>query len=324
MTPPDGPPAVRVEGLTHAYPGRRRQPPRLALDRLDLTIPRGCLFVLTGPNGSGKSTLFKILSGLLLPSGGSIHIFEHDLIADPRAARRGMGVVFQRPALDKHMTVLENLKIHADLHDLPDPLFRARLEAALAWGDLRGRLNDRVSTLSGGLARQAELVKVLLHEPALLILDEPTAGLDPGGRSAFLATLRRLKNRHGVTILMTSHIFAEAEQADQVGILRRGTLLALDTPRALTRRLGEEILVIDCDEPERIAAALEDQPALRTQIQNHELRIQGTGLPELIETLLKHHRERIHALAIKQPSLEDLYIHLTGRALARDEEEESP
>ncbi|GAB0056677.1 Linearmycin resistance ATP-binding protein LnrL [Candidatus Magnetaquicoccaceae bacterium FCR-1] len=320
MTPPDSP-AVRIAGLTHAYPGRRRQPPRLALDGLDLTIPRGCFFVLTGPNGSGKSTLFKILSGLLLPSEGSIRILDHDLIAHPHAARRGMGVVFQRPALDKHMTVLENLKIHADLHDLPNDLFQARLEAALTWGDLGGRLNDRVATLSGGLARQAELIKVLLHDPALLILDEPTVGLDPGGRSAFLATLRRLKNRHGVTILMTSHIFAEAEQADQVGILRHGRLLALDTPRDLTRRLGEELLVIDCDEPEQLAAGLNDHPGLKTQIQNHELRIQGAELPVIMDTLLKHHREKIHTLALKQPSLEDLYIHLTGRALARDEEE---
>ncbi|MBF0213643.1 MAG: ABC transporter ATP-binding protein [Magnetococcales bacterium] len=323
MNPAETPPplAVVIRQLGHCYPGRRRQPPRKALDGLDLVIPAGRFFVLTGPNGSGKSTLFKILCGLTRPSTGSIHLLGHDLILDPQTARGGMGVVFQKPALDKHLTVEENLRIHADLHDIPPDLFRARLQAALPWSDLRDRLGERVETLSGGLARQAELVKVLLHEPALLLLDEPTAGLDPGGRLAFMATLQRLQKKRGVTILMTSHLFSEAEKADLVGILRHGKLLAMDHPTQLSQRLGAEILVIQGEGLEPVAQALSGDPGLTWQLHDHELRVQGQDLLQLMAELLKAHRERIHTLAIKQPTLEDFYIHLTGHALASDEEE---
>ncbi|MBF0127457.1 MAG: ABC transporter ATP-binding protein, partial [Magnetococcales bacterium] len=198
--------AVSIRQLEHAYPGGRRRAPRVALRALDIAIDPGTFFVLTGPNGSGKSTLFGILCGLMRPSAGSISLFGHDLFSAPRAARRCMGVVFQKPALDKYLTVLENLRIHAALHGIPAARLAARLDAALPWSDLAGRLHERVETLSGGLARQAELVKVLLHEPALLILDEPTTGLDPGGRVAFLNALRRLQRERELTILMTSHI----------------------------------------------------------------------------------------------------------------------
>ncbi|MBF0628521.1 MAG: ABC transporter ATP-binding protein [Magnetococcales bacterium] len=315
------PPAVAIRQLGHCYPGRRRQASRVALERLDLVIPHGAFFVLTGPNGSGKSTLFKILCGLTRPSTGTIHIHGHDLIAHPNQARRDMGVVFQKPALDKHLTVLENFRIHADLYDIPPAVFAQRLHEALPWSDLQTRLNERVETLSGGLARQAELVKVLLHDPRLLILDEPTVGLDPGGRLAFMSTLLRLQKKRGVTILMTSHIFAEAEQADLVAILRQGRLLAMDTPARLTAQLGNEILIVQGEHPEALAAALADHPELHMQIQNHELRIQGQDLLQRMADLLRDHRALVHSLSIKQPTLEDVYIHLTGRALASDEEE---
>ncbi|MBF0190188.1 MAG: ABC transporter ATP-binding protein [Magnetococcales bacterium] len=324
MPPEPTSPAVVIRQLGHAYRATRRHPPRKALDRLDLTIPSGAFFVLTGPNGSGKSTLFKILCGLTRPSTGTIHIFGHDLIAAPRAARAAMGVVFQKPALDKYLTVEENLRIHADLHDIPPALFRQRLPEALAWSDLGERLGERVETLSGGLARQAELVKVLLHQPALLLLDEPTAGLDPGGRLAFLATLKRLQKKRGVTIVMTSHLFAEAEKADLVAILRHGKLLALDSPTHLSRQLGTEILVVQGEELDTVAQDLTRHAGLTLQVQNHELRIQGESreLLALMAELLQTQRERIHTLAIKQPALEDVYIHLTGRDLFSDEEEE--
>ncbi|MBF0341586.1 MAG: ABC transporter ATP-binding protein [Magnetococcales bacterium] len=314
-------PAVAIHRLGHCYPGGRKQPPRVALNGIDLLIPQGAFFVLTGPNGSGKSTLFRILCGLARPSTGTIHLHGHDLIATPNAARASMGVVFQKPALDKHLTVMENFRIHADLHAIPGHLFAQRVRDALPWSDLGERLGERVETLSGGLARQAELVKVLLHEPRLLLLDEPTVGLDPGGRLAFMATLQRLQKKRGVTILMTSHIFAEAEKADLVAILRQGQLLAADSPARLSARLGQELLVIQGEDLQTMAKALTDLPGLAVQLQNHELRVRGENLLQIMATLLKDHRERIHTLAIKQPSLEDLYIHLTGRALTLDEEE---
>lgn len=312
--------AVVIHKLTHWYLGNRRQKPRKALDGLNLAIPAGTFFVLTGPNGSGKSTLLRILCGLTRPSTGTIAINGHDLFQQPQMARQCMGVVFQKPALDKHLTVLENLRIHADLYGLTLPIFKSRLEQALPWSDLKERLNDRVETLSGGLARQAELVKVLLHEPTLLILDEPTVGLDPGGRIAFIATLQRLQKMRNVTILMTSHLFAEAEKADQVAILRQGNLLAMDSPGQLKAQLGQEILVIQGESLEKINGQLSQRTDITVQQHPHELRIQGGDLLQLMAELLANHRVTIKTLSIKQPELEDLYIHLTGRTLSCDEE----
>ncbi|MBF0294837.1 MAG: ABC transporter ATP-binding protein [Magnetococcales bacterium] len=320
MTPPPPLAAVAIRQLIHRYPGARRTPPRTALHGIDLCIAPGTFFVLTGPNGSGKSTLFRILCGMARPSAGQIAIFGHDLLADPCTARREMGVVFQRPALDRHLTVLENLRIHANLHHVPPPLFRQRLERLIAWSDLTDRLDERVATLSGGLARQTELVKVLLHEPRLLLLDEPTVGLDPGGRIAFLETLQRLQHDQGVTILMTSHLFAEAERADQVAILRQGRLLAMDAPARLTERMGREILVVQGEALEELAHAFGQRPGVEVSLQANELRIRGGDLLEWIRELLTGHRQEIRSLAIKQPTLEDVYVQLTGRALQADEE----
>ncbi len=320
MNHPHNPLAVAIENLSHWYPRSRRQPARRALHKLNLSISNGTFFVLTGPNGSGKSTLFRILCGLAKPSAGSIAIHGHDLISHPQTARHHMGVVFQKPALDKYLTVMENLRIHADLYDLAWPLFENRLEAALTWSDLKPRLNDRVETLSGGLARQVELVKVLLHAPTLLILDEPTVGLDPGGRLAFMNTLLKLQQEQRVTILMTSHIFAEAQKADQVAILQQGSLLTNETPAKLKAKLGHEILVIQGEDLALLENQLSQRADLTVQSQNKTLRIQGGDLLQLMTELLQEYREQIHTLSIKQPDLEDVYIHLTGRPLDHDEE----
>ncbi|MBF0181253.1 MAG: ABC transporter ATP-binding protein [Magnetococcales bacterium] len=320
MTPSPLLAAVAIRQLSHCYPGARRTPPRTALRGIDLRIDPGTFFVLTGPNGSGKSTLFRILCGMARPSAGQIAIFGHDLLADPHAARREMGVVFQRPALDRHLTVLENLRIHANLHHLSSALFRQRLERLIAWSGLTNRLDERVETLSGGLARQTELVKVLLHEPRLLLLDEPTAGLDPGGRIAFLDTLQRLQQEKKVTILMTSHLFEEAQRADQVAILRQGRLLAMDAPARLTERLGQEILVVQGEGLEELAQRFGQRAGVEVSLQENELRIRGGDPLEWIRELLTGHRQRIRALAIKQPTLEDFYIQMTGRAPQADEE----
>ncbi|MEO5379061.1 MAG: ABC transporter ATP-binding protein [Magnetococcus sp. DMHC-6] len=312
--------AVSIQELSHLYPGKRGKPPRTALHKLTLQIQSGDFFVLTGPNGSGKSTLFRILCGLVKPSSGTIDIDNHDLFKHPEIARQRMGVVFQKPALDKHLTVLENLRIHADLYGLPLPLFQQRLEESLLWSDLKTRLHDRVETLSGGMARQTELVKVLLHWPKILLLDEPTTGLDPVGRRAFLETIQRLQKERAVTILMTSHLLTEAEQADQVAILRQGSLLAMASPGELKASLGREILLIRAQHLDQLEQDLLPYPGLIVHRQNNELRVQGEDLWPLMEKMLVQNRERFYSLAIKQPDLEDLYIHLTGQALQAEEE----
>ena len=235
---------IDISHLSHIYPGSRKQPPRQALSDLSLKICEGEFCILSGPNGSGKSTLFRILCGMTLPSTGQVTIAGADLFREPQRVREAMAVVFQSPAVDKHLSVLENLRIHGDLYGLRGAAFRDRLDEAIGWSDIEDRLNHRVDTLSGGMQRQVELAKCMLTRPRILLLDEPTTGLDPNSRRKFLGALHNLQKNRGMTVLMTSHVFAEAEDVDRVAIMKDGILLAHDTPQVLRSRLGREMLVV--------------------------------------------------------------------------------
>jgi len=307
---------ISIRNLTHIYPGSRKISARVAVADLSLEVGEGEFAILSGPNGSGKSTLFRILCGLARPSGGSVRIAGFDLARDPAAVRGVLGVVFQSPALDKHLTVAENLAIQADLYDLDPTTFNARRDRALAWTDLGGRLDSRVETLSGGLARQVELAKVLMTEPRVLLLDEPTTGLDPVSRRNFLDALRTLQRSHGLTVLMTSHVFSEAEEVDRVAILREGRLLAYDSPQALRAMIGTEMVVIQARDATALAARLERDLGLSAAVVGDELRLaeteNGRGLP-ILERILDGYRADLRAIAIKQPGLDDVFIRVTGR-----------
>jgi len=309
---------IAIKALSHTYPGTRRQPPRQALAGLDLVVEPGCFAILSGPNGSGKSTLFRILCGLLHPSQGTIEIGGADLFADPTRARALMGVVFQSPAVDRHLSVIENLRLQGALYGLSGGEFDARLAEAENWTAIRERHHERVDTLSGGLARQLELVKCLLSRPRLLLLDEPTTGLDPASRKAFLDALHRLHKTMGLTILMTSHIFAEAEDADKVAILKDGRLLAYDRPAALRARLGSEMLVIQCADPQSLGARIKAEFAPKMMcVHEAEVRLEEIEPSQslaLLERILDRYRPEIASVAIKPPDLEDVFIHITGPA----------
>ena len=303
---------ISLTDVTHGYATKAAR--RTALHGLSLEIAEGALFALTGPNGGGKSTLLRILCGLLRPDSGSARLGGFDVLGQAREARRLLGVVFQHPALDKHLTILENLRIHAGLYGMDRTTWRQRMADDLAWTGLSDRLGERVGTLSGGMARRVELVKAMLHRPRVLLMDEPTTGLDPAGRRDFLDTVRRLQRRHGVTVLMTSHLFDEAEQADRVGILHRGRLLAAGEPESLKQRLGREMLVVrtrDEAGAERLQAELERKPRVTLQRRGVELRVEGADGATL-EGLILGGREAFQALSIKRPTLEDLFIHLTA------------
>lgn len=309
---------IAIDSLTHVYPGTSKVAPRMALDALTVTVAEGAFVILSGPNGSGKSTLFRILCGLALPSAGTVRIAGRDLFAEAAAVRRLLGVVFQSPAVDKHLTVAENLAIHADLYGIGGGDFRALRDEALAWTDLKDRLGDKVDTLSGGLARQVELAKVMMTRPKVLLLDEPTTGLDPGSRRSFLAALHRLHQERGMTVLMTSHVFAEAEDADRVAIMNNGRLLAYDTPAALRALIGTEMVVIQPRDATALAERLRAEQGLAVRVHGDELRLEetenGDGLP-LLEKVLGAYRADILSIAIKRPGLEDVFVHVTGRAI---------
>ena len=306
---------IQIQRLTHIYP-RRHGPPLQALTDCSLSIAANTIFALTGPNGGGKSTLFRILCGLARPSAGTLSMGGVDCFNNPTAARRLLGVVFQHPALDKQLSILENLRIHADLHGMDRQTVQQRLQSDLLWAGLEHRLHERVATLSGGLARRVELVKALLHRPQILLLDEPTNGLDAGSRREFLDALFRLRRERGLTVLMTSHLFAEAEQADMVGILHQGRLLIVGTPDTLRNQLGREMLVIQTTqegEATDLKNLLQQQPNLHLVQRQQELRVTGMNA-ETLQQLLLHHRQRFQSLVIQHPTLEDVFIHHTSQS----------
>ncbi|MBF0311387.1 MAG: ABC transporter ATP-binding protein [Magnetococcales bacterium] len=311
---------IQTRAVSHYYPGsRRRDPPRQALLPLDLQVEEGQFFALTGPNGGGKSTLFKILAGVMQPSAGEVLVGGKNLFAAGSGARQLLGVAFQKPALDRQLTVMENFRIHASLYGLDAGRFHRRLEAALSWSGLQDRLADRVGQLSGGLARQVELVKVLLHEPRILLLDEPTTGLDPGVRRAFLDRLLTLRREEGLTICLTSHLFEEAEAADRVGILKKGVMLANDTPEALKRQVGRNLLVLKSRRPEALEAWLRHEPAIQVQHLEGEMRLEGPDLDRLLARILVEFKEDLLSVSFKEATLEDLFIHLTGEKAVEGE-----
>lgn len=225
-------PSLQVQGLVKRYGART------ALDGLTLELATGGFVALLGPNGAGKSTLFQILTGLFTADEGRAAVAGHDLAREPVAALRSIGVVFQQMSLDLDLSVRRNLQFHADLHGLPRALAHERIEAGCRALGLQEELARPVRQLSGGNRRKVELVRALLHHPAVLLMDEATVGLDPKSRRDLLAAIRADIAARGTTVLWASHLVEEAEQADRVLVLHRGRLLADGTPAAVTEALG--------------------------------------------------------------------------------------
>ena len=198
---------IEISDLRHRY-GERE-----ALRGVTFEVAGGEIFAMLGPNGGGKTTLFKILSTLMRPVSGAVRVLGHDLAREAAAVRPRLGVVFQNPGLDAKLTVAENLVHHGHLYGLGGASLRERVKQVLVELDLTERADDRVETLSGGLARRTELARGLLHAPELLLLDEPSTGLDPGARRDFSHHLRGLRDRAGVTVVLTTHFMEEAERA---------------------------------------------------------------------------------------------------------------
>lgn len=300
------PPAVEVEGLGHRYGDRR------ALSDASFSVSRGEIVGLLGPNGSGKTTLFKILATLLPPSEGRARLLGRDLAGAPRGIRERLGVVFQHPSLDPKLTVLENLVHHGHLYGLSGRALRSRARALLDWFGLGERTRDRVENLSGGLRRRTELAKALLPRPELLLLDEPSTGLDPGARREFSGHLAELRRREGVTVLLTTHIMEEAERCDRVGILDGGRLIALGAPDELKRRLGGDVVVVRARDPEQLRAKVRDKLGCLLALVDGSLRLEHAGGHEFAREVAEAFPDEVTSVTFGKPTLEDVFIHLTG------------
>ena len=225
-------PVLEIDGVTKRY-GKLT-----ALDTVSLSVAAGEFVALLGPNGAGKSTLFQILSGLFVPDGGAVRIDGRDIRRDAVPALARLGIVFQQPTLDLDLTVRGNLRFHARLHGLSRRTTAERMTAELDRLDLADRINDTARTLSGGNRRRLELARALLHRPGILLMDEPTVGLDPASRRDLGLHVRGLCAEQGLGVLWATHLVDEAEQADRVVVLDHGRILQEGDPAALVDRTG--------------------------------------------------------------------------------------
>ncbi len=292
--------SVDVEGLTHRY-GER-----LALDAVSFSVRKGEIFGLLGPNGGGKTTLFKILSTALTPTAGTARIVGVDVRDD--AVRRRIGVVFQAPSLDQKLTVAENLLHQGHLYGLSGSALRVRIEEELGRFKLTDRARDRVEKLSGGLQRRVELAKSLLHKPEVLLLDEPSTGLDPGARRDLWDALRGLT---GVTVLLTTHLLEEAERCDRLAILHKGKLVALGAPLDLRGEIGGDVITVRAKDPESLAAAIREKLGEAPTVVQGAVRLARDRGHDLVGRLVESFPGLIESVTVAKPSLEDVFLTKT-------------
>lgn len=306
-------PAVAVVNLCRLYGTRT------ALAGVTFTVPRGEIFALLGPNGGGKTTLFKILSTLLPATSGEVEVFGQSLTHNPHAVRTRLGVVFQHPSLDLKLTVAENLLHHGHLYGLRGKALHERIHAMLDRLGLADRSRDLVETLSGGMQRRVELAKGLLHRPDLLLLDEPSTGLDPGARRDFNSYLQQLRAQDGVTIILTSHIMEEAERCDRVGILHQGKLVALDTPDALKAQVGGDVVAIRAQNLPEFRDKLAKRFACEPALVDGSVRVERPRGHEFVREVVEAFPGEVQSVTFGRPTLEDVFIHQTGHRFWEEE-----
>lgn len=298
-----------------------------ALAGLDLDVPDGCLYGLLGPNGAGKTTTLRILATLLAPDAGRVCIDGIDALQDPRAVRQRLGYVAQEVAIDKILTGRELLQLQGDLFHLSKPLRDARIDDLIDRLAMQGWIDRRCGTYSGGMRRRLDLAAGLLHRPKLLVLDEPTVGLDIESRAAIWDLLRQLV-REGTGVLLSSHYLEEVEAlADRMAIIDAGRVIAEGTPEGLKQRLGGDRVTLrirefsDEAEAERVSALLQPLDGVQQVVVNRaqgyslNLVIDGDPVVETMRRCLASEGLPVFALAQSRPSLDDVYLQATGRTL---------
>ena len=298
-----------------------------ALAGLDLDVPEACLYGLLGPNGAGKTTALRILATLLAPDSGQVQIDGVDALKDPRSVRRRLGYVAQEVAIDKILTGRELLQLQGDLFHLPRRLRDEQIDDLIDRLAMNEWVDRRCGTYSGGMRRRLDLAAGLLHRPKLLVLDEPTVGLDIESRAAIWELLRELV-RDGTGVLLSSHYLEEVEAlADRMAIIDAGRVIAEGTPEGLKQRLGGDRVTLrirefsDAAEAERVSALLQPLKGVQQVVVNRaqgfslNLVIDGDPVVETMRRCLDAEGLPVFALAQSRPSLDDVYLQATGRTL---------
>lgn len=307
---------IAVRDIVHRYDDRA------ALNGVSFDVRPAEIFGLLGPNGSGKTTLFRILSTLMVPVGGRALILGHDVAKDPSQLRREIGVVFQAQSIDLKLTATENLRHQGHLYGLHGPGLKRRIKEILERVGLSDRAKDKAETFSGGMQRRLELAKGLLHGPRVLLLDEPTTGLDPGARRDVWQYLRILRDQEHVTVLVTTHLMEEAERCDRLAFLNEGKLVALGTPAELKREIGGDVIVLEAQNPDSLATRIRARFNTEVQVVDGQVRIEKDHAHRFVTDLVEAFPGEIDAVSISKPSLEDVFIRRTGHRFWGEQEKE--
>ncbi len=307
-------PAVDVENLTYCYGDRT------ALNGISFSVPQGEIFGLLGPNGGGKTTLFRILSTLLTPAEGRARLFGLDVAREPLAVRRRIGVVFQNQSLDRRLTTSENLMHQGHLYGLRGEALSRRTDEILDRVGLSDRRSDVVETLSGGLRRRVELAKGLMHRPDLLLLDEPSTGIDPRARLDFWEYLQVLRREESVTVVLTTHLLDEADKCDRLGILDRGELVGEGTPKALKQQIGGDVVVVLASrDSQNLSRQINERFGISAGVVNGNVRFEHPRGAELVAELMQALADQVDSVTVSHPNLEDVFIHMTGHRFGEAE-----
>ena len=322
ISPPPAPTAsgaiIRTEGLTKVYAGSDLR----AVDGLDLEVVHGEIFGLLGPNGAGKTTTAGMLTTRVVPTSGRAFVGGIDVVAHPALAKQILGIVSQQNTLDRQLNVWENLYFHGRLFGIPARESRRTATELLEQFQLERWAKASVYALSGGMAQRLMVARAIFHRPAVLFLDEPTAGLDPQSRLALWETLRSL-NGEGQTIMLTTHYMEEADQlCGRVAIMDRGKILALDTPAALKQQVDADtiVTVTATGDQDRLAAVLAERiPGVtRTRPIDGGVELHVMGKDRLLPKVVTAAEEAgfpVLDLSVTEPTLETVFINLTGKEL---------
>jgi ABC-2 type transport system ATP-binding protein len=303
---------ISVERIVHRYDDRT------ALNGVSFDVRPAELFGLLGPNGSGKTTLFRILSTLMVPVGGRAVIMGYDTAREPNQVRRHIGVVFQAQSIDVKLTAAENLYHQGHLYGLHGSALKMRTNEMLERVALASRAGDKAETFSGGMQRRLELAKGLLHHPSVLLLDEPTTGLDPGARRDLWQYLQILRDEERVSVIVTTHLMEEAERCDRLAILNEGKLVALGTPAELKQEIGGDVIWLETRRDARdLAGRISRHFSVEASVigeddQNGRIRLEREHGHRFIAELADAFPGEIQSISVSKPTLEDVFIHRTG------------
>jgi ABC-2 type transport system ATP-binding protein len=301
-------PIIRVKDLVYTYPDQKFP----ALNQLSLSINQGAIFGILGPNGGGKSTTFKILSTLINPDSGSVEIDGVDVIKSPGKVRASLGIVFQSPALDKKLTVQENLIHQGHLYGMKGPALEEKTEFLLKRLGLWEKQEEKTENLSGGQKRRLEITKSLIHAPKILILDEPTTGLDPLARREVWNYLQFLREKEEMTILVTTHLLEEAEDCDEIALIDKGRVICQGRPSQLRHSLGGDVVSVRSPRAKELSEEISAKFGLKAMQLGHDVRIVPKDMASLVNFLLTNSQEMFDSFSVGKPTLEDLFIEKTG------------